>query len=75
MQLCVEERHERLGDPLAVLVRDRWQSKKDTHKGCLFCFEPLAGLEPAIYVSEPPIYIRNGVTLHTENQYSKLVIC
>ena len=41
----------------------------------LFFVEPLAGLEPAIYVSEPPIYIRNGVTLHTENQYSKLVIC
>ena len=40
-----------------------------------FCFEPLAGLEPAIYVSEPPIYIRNSVALHTENQYSKLVIC
>ena len=49
MQLCVEERHERLGGPLTLLVRDRWQNKKDTRKGCLFCFEPLAGLEPATH--------------------------
>ena len=41
----------------------------------LFFVEPLAGLEPAIYVSKPGIFIRNGVTHHTENQYSKLVIC
>ena len=54
------KRHERLGGPLTVLVRDRWQNKKDTHKGCLFVFEPLAGLEPAIYVSEPPIWSSRG---------------
>jgi hypothetical protein len=49
--------------------------EKDTHKGCLFLFEPLAGLEPAIFLSKPPIYIRNSVTHRTKNPYSKLVIC
>ena len=51
------------------------QKKEEEGRTLFLLFEPLAGLEPAIYVSEPPIYIRNGVTLHTENQYSKLVIC
>ena len=49
--------------------------QQEEGKNPLLVVEPLAGLEPAIYVSKPPIYIRNGVTPHTENQYSKLVIC
>ena len=58
------------------MISMRLMDKKKKRAETLFLlFEPLAGLEPAIYVSEPPIYIRNGVTPHTENQYSKLVIC
>ena len=59
---------------LRVISMRSWD-KRRRGQNPLPSFWALAGLEPAIYVRKPPIYIRNGVTLHTENQYSKLVIC
>ena len=71
------KRHDRLGGPLTVRspMDSEHKKKKKRVETRFLLFEPLAGLEPAIYERKPPIYIRNGVTLHTENQYSKLVIC